>query len=103
MKRSEKLMQEAHAEDNDMAFMRKEKQARRVARLELFEESWLPEFELKYDVTQPSEGHFVIDTGDGDWGIVDFYPMADKACIRNRQNLWINRKALEWLVKRLLI
>lgn len=100
MKESEKLKIEAQQEDNDFRAMGKMKKAIRQQRLERFED-YIPKLEAREIKVYEFDGaKHTLDTQTDEFGIVDFFPKANKVLIR-KKNKW-EEHGLKWLVKNLL-
>lgn len=101
MKKSEKLKQIAQQEDNDLVSMGIMKKSFREARLEKWDErGYTARLEaLNYTVIPFDGAKVSIDTNK-DYGIVDFYPKANRLLIRNT-NKW-RSYGFVWIQKFLL-
>lgn len=100
VKKSKELQLEAMQEDNDLAYMGKMKKAIREARLETFED-YIPKLEAVDCIVVPYNGQKVtIDTQRTKYGIIDFFPKANKVLIR-KENKW-KENGLKWLKDNLL-
>jgi hypothetical protein len=104
MKKSEDLKKQAAEEENDLKVLGLMTGALREGRLEKFEEDYLPKLkELGYEITHNEKTHhYLINTTNSkvNKGIIDFYPKANKVCIR-KGNRWIT-KGLKWITENLL-
>ena len=103
MKKSEELRQQGHAEDNDLKALGLYNKSLREGRHERFTEGTLPML-LKngYEVSYDDNGKYTIDTDSQEemYGIVDFFPKANKLLIR-KKNKWI-KPGNKWLLKNLI-
>jgi hypothetical protein len=96
MKKSEELRIEAGGIDSDIKYLGVANKIMREERMERFIEKYLPLLEKKAMVT-------IIDLKDkivinnGQFGVIDFYPKANKILIRSK-NKWI-KPGLQWLIK----
>ena len=101
MKKSEELKQEAQQEESDFAYMAKMNKSMREARLERFEDGYTEKLEINNCIVIPFNGSkIVIDTQTEKFGIVDYYPKANKILIR-KDNKWITH-GLRWINESLL-
>lgn len=99
-KSSKELKQEALQEENDFIAMGKMKKAIRQERLERFE-GYIEKLERQNLIVMPFDGSkHTIDTQMSEYGVIDYYPKANKVLIR-KQNRWIEH-GLKWLVKTFL-
>ena len=99
--KSEELRKQASKAESDFTFMSLMKKSLREARLEKFEK-YIIDIERKgYDIAYANY-KFTIDTDSQSekFGIVDFYPKANKVLIR-KQNTWI-KPGLAWIINNLL-
>ena len=97
MKESEKLRIEAEQEDNDLVYLGKITKVIRAERREKFEENWLEKLQEKTEVTERDNGSYTFNSK---FGIIDFFPKANKLLIRN-QNKWKN-KALNFIINNII-
>ena len=102
MKKSEEFEEQASHEDNDFKALHLHTKAIREARLERFEELHIKEqLEKKNCIVVPFDGKkIVIDTQTKKWGILDYYPKANRVLIR-KDNHW-ESMGLKWIVTNLL-
>ena len=103
MKKSEQLKLKASKEENDFKALDLYTKSMREGRLERFEESYLPQLREKYDVVYDESNYkYTVDTDtqNNKYGVVDFFPKANKILIR-RVNKW-KKPGLQWIVKKLL-
>ena len=101
MKKSEELKQEAQQEESYFAYMAKMNKSMREARLERFEDGYNEKLEINNCIVIPFNGSkIVIDTQTEKFGIVDYYPKANKILIR-KDNKWITQ-GLRWINESLL-
>lgn len=101
MKKSEELRIEAQQEESDFSYMAKMNKSIREARLERFEDVYAEKLEAKNCIVIPFNGSkVVIDTQTEKFGIIDYYPKANKILIR-KQNKWITQ-GLRWINDSLL-
>ena len=102
MKESEKLKKLAQQEDNDLKYMGIMKKAIREERNEEFYANWLSELYNSDKVISikelPIQGKIEINTDD--FGIVDFFPKANKV-LRRKENKWVH-PGLKWLKDNLI-
>ena len=88
MKKSEILKLESQNEDNDFKSLSLGKKSIREARLELFNEKYVSLLTDAKCIVTPFDGQkVVIDTQDNYFGIIDFYPKANRLLIR-KYNSW---------------
>ncbi len=85
MKPSEKLKAEAQEEENDLAALGLYTKALRAKRKEKFEDDWLAKLEAQTEVIKRDNGSYTFNSK---YGLIDFYPKANKLLIR-RQCKWI--------------
>ena len=101
MKMSEQLKKEAQQEESDFSYMAKMNKSIREARLERFEEGYAEKLESNKCIVIPFNGSkVVIDTQTEKYGIVDYYPKANKILIR-KDNKWLTQ-GLRWINDTLL-
>lgn len=101
MKKSEELKIEAQQEESDFAYMAKMNKSMREARLERFECGYTARLEANNCIVIPFNGSkVVIDTQTSKYGILDYFPKANKILIR-KDNKWIT-KGLRWINDTLL-
>jgi hypothetical protein len=101
MKKSEELKIEAKQEESDFSYMAKMNKSMREARLERFEDGYTEKLESKNCVVIPFNGSkVVIDTQTSNYGILDYFPKANKILIR-KDNKWI-AQGLRWINDNLL-
>lgn len=96
MKPSEKLREEAEQTDNDLVAFGKYTKALREKRKEGFEDNWLSLLENQTEVTKKGYKY----TFDSEYGIIDYYPKANKLLIR-KKNKWI-KPALRFIVNKII-
>lgn len=93
---SKRMKQEAHSEENDMAFLGQMKKAIRQERVEKAQ-PWIENLKNNPEVISleylEDLGKYIINTDK--FGIIDYFPKANKILIR-RQNKWITR-GLNWI------
>lgn len=97
MKESERLRIEAEQTDNDLAYLGKSTKALRAERKEKFEETWLEKLQEQTEVTKRDNGSYTFDSK---YGIIDFFPKANKLLIR-KQNKW-KKPALKFIIRNIL-
>lgn len=98
MNKSEKLKRQAEREENDLKALGLYTKVLREERIESFEKNWLQKFQESHIVKSgPSQSYIIYSAR---YGIIDFFPKANRALLRKRQK-WI-KPALQWLVKNLL-
>ena len=96
MKKSEELRIEAQQEESDFSYMAKMNKSIREARLERFEDGYAEKLESNNCIVIPFNGSkVVIDTQTEKYGIVDYYPKANKILIR-KDNKWLTQ-GLRWI------
>ena len=101
MKKSEALKKEAQQEESDFSYMAKMNKSIREARLERFEDGYAEKLESNNCIVIPFNGSkVVIDTQTEKYGIVDYYPKANKILIR-KDNKWLTQ-GLHWINDTLL-
>ena len=101
MKKSEELKIEAQQEESDFSYMAKMNKSMREARLERFEDGYTEKLESKNCILIPFNGSkVVIDTQTSKYGILDYFPKANKILIR-KDNKWITQ-GLRWINDTLL-
>jgi len=96
-KRTEKLRIEAEQTDNDLAALGKYTKVLRAERKEKFEEIWLEKLQKQTEVTKRDNGSYTFDSK---YGVIDFFPKANKLLIR-KQNKW-KKPALKFIVHNIL-
>lgn len=100
MKQSDKLKLEAQLEDNDFKYMSLMNKSLREARLEKFE-NYQIKLEQNNCIIIPFNGQkVVIDTQIDKYGIIDYFPKANKLLIR-KDNQWYTQ-GLKWLITNLI-
>jgi len=97
MKESQKLKKEAEQEENDLTALGIYGKVLRAERNERFEDKWLRELELKTEVTDRGNGSYSFDSK---YGIIDFFPKANKLLIR-KKNKWV-KPALRFIIKNII-
>lgn len=101
LNKSQKLREEAQKEDNDLKYMGKMKKVLREERLERFENGYKEKLEANNYIVLPFDGtKVVIDTQIDTFGVIDYFPKANKILIRKR-NLWVVG-GLKWINNNLL-
>ena len=101
MNKSEDLRIEAQPEENDFSYMAKMNKSIREARLERFEDGYVEKLESNNCIVIPFNGSkVVIDTQTSKYGILDYFPKANKILIR-KDNKWITQ-GLRWINNTLL-
>lgn len=96
MKESEKYRQLAQESESDFRALALHTKALREARLERFEDGYKELLEAKQCIVIPFNGSkIVIDTQTNKYGILDYFPKANKILIRNKSQ-WKNA-GLRWL------
>ena len=101
MKQSEKYRQEAQESDSDFRAMSLYNKSLREARLERFEDGYKELLEAKQCIVTPFNGSkIVIDTQTDKYGILDYFPKANKVLIRKKSQ-WKNA-GLRWLQNNIL-
>lgn len=99
--KSDELKNEAQKEENDFAYMAKMNKSMREARLERFEDGYAEKLEANNCIVIPFNGSkVVIDTQTEKFGIVDYYPKANKVLVR-KLNEW-KTQGLRWINDTLL-
>lgn len=99
--KSDKLRIQAQQEENDFVYMAKMNKSIREARLERFEDGYTEKLEFNNCIVIPFNGSkVVIDTQTEKYGIIDYYPKANKVLIR-KENKWITQ-GLRWINDTLL-
>ncbi len=103
MKKSKILKQEANETDNDLAYLGKMIKVVREKNLEYFEDNgYIPLLEYNDCIVHPFVGSkFTIFTQTDKYGIIDFYPKANRLLIR-KQNKW-HSHALKWIKQNLIV
>jgi hypothetical protein len=97
MKKSQKLIIEAGMVDNDLSALGKYTKSIREGRAEKFEEVWLGALKEKTEVELRDNGSYTFDSK---YGIIDFFPKANKLLIR-KKNKWI-KPALKFIVENII-
>jgi len=97
MKESKRLRIEAEQTDNDLAALGKYTKVLRAERKEKFEETWLKKLQEQTKVTKRYNGSYTFDSK---YGVIDFFPKANKLLIR-KQNKW-KKPALKFIVSNIL-
>ncbi len=97
MKKSEHLKKEADEQDSDLAYLGKMVKVFRERNLEHFEDNgYIPLLEYNDCIVHPFDGSkFTINTQTDKFGIIDFYPKANRVLIR-KKNHWESH-GLKWL------
>jgi hypothetical protein len=95
---SKNLLKLAEEEKNDFKAYNLACQALRKSRSERFIEDWLPVFKKKYSISE-IQGKYTFTTEK--YGVIDFFPKANKVLIR-KENNW-HQMGLSWLIKHLTI
>ena len=99
--KSEELKQKALTEENDFAYMAMMNKSIREARLERFEDGYTEKLEINNCIVIPFNGSkVVIDTQSQKYGVLDYYPKANKILIR-KDNKWVSQ-GLKWINKNLI-
>jgi hypothetical protein len=96
MKQSEELLQLAREEENDLKSMGMYIKALRASRSEKFEDGWLLPLSNKYEIKHENYKYSITTQ---DYGIIDFFPKANKLLIR-KDNNWI-KPGLKWIINNL--
>ena len=97
MKKSIILKIEAQKEDNDLAALGKYTKSIREGRKEKFDEIWIDKLKDKVEVIKRDNGSYTFDSK---YGLIDFYPKANKLLIRNK-NKWV-KPALNFIINNIL-
>ena len=97
MKESERLRIKAEQTDNDLAALGKYTKALKAERKEKVEETWIEKLQEQTEVTKRDNGSYTFDSK---YGIIDFFPKANKLLIR-KQNKW-KKPALKFIVRNIL-
>lgn len=97
MKESEKLRIQAEQTDNDLVALGKYTRVLRAERKEKFEENWLEKLQEQTKVTKRSNGSYTFNSK---YGMIDFYPKANKLLIR-KQNKW-KKPALKFIISNII-
>ena len=97
MKESERLRIEAEKTDNDLKALRKYTKVLRAERKEKFKETWLEKLQEQTKITKRKNGSYTFDSK---YGLIDFFPKANKLLIR-KQNKW-KKPALKFIVRNIL-
>jgi hypothetical protein len=101
MKKSEELKIKAQQEENDFAYLSKMTKSMREARLERFEDGYAEKLESNNCIVIPFNGQkIVIDTQTNKYGVIDYFPKANKILIR-KDNKWV-LQGLRWINDKLL-
>ena len=101
LKKSEILSKQAEESETVYQVMDLERKALREARLERFED-YIPRLEKQGCIIKPFNGQkTVIDTQTEQYGIIDFFPKANKLLIR-KENAW-RKPALRFIIENILI
>jgi predicted MPP superfamily phosphohydrolase len=101
MKKSEELKQKANAQDNDLIALGIYNKSLREKRLERFEDYLLPLERQGYEIVENNHKYTIdTDTQEIKYGIIDYFPKANKILIR-KDNNWI-KPGLKWIVTFLL-
>ena len=101
MKKSEELLQQANAEENDLKALGIYNKSLREKRLERFETYLLDLERQGYEIVENNHKYTIdTDTQEEKFGIVDYFPKANKLLIR-KKNEWV-KPGLAWIVKNLL-
>lgn len=96
MKESERLHQIADQEENDLKYLGLKKKAIREERLERFQDYIFKLEALDILVAAFDGSKHTIDTQRDEFGIIDYFPKANKVLIR-KENRWITQ-GLKWIV-----
>lgn len=83
MKKSEELTLAAQREDNDIKSFGLLCKALRENRSEKFINGWLKPLQMKYDVMENNHKYTITTQ---DYGILDYFPKANKLLIRKKIN-----------------
>ena len=97
MKESERLKIEAGKEDNDNIAFGILGKAIREERAENFEDKWLKKMQVQTDIILRARGCYTFNSK---YGIIDFYPKANKLLIREK-NQW-KKPGLKFIVSNIL-
>ncbi len=98
---SEIIREDAQQEDNDLAYLGKMIKSMREARLERFEDGYKELLEKNNCIVIPFNGSkVVIDTQTDKFGIIDYFPKANKLLIR-KKNKW-ETQGLKWINQNLI-
>lgn len=97
MKESERLKIEAEQTDNDLSALGKYTKVLRAERKEKFEETWLEKLQEQTEVTKRDNGSYTFNSK---YGMVDFFPKANKLLIR-KQNKWM-KPALNFIINNII-
>lgn len=95
MKKTEELRNKLGTEENDLKALGIGKCLIREERNERFEDTWLPKLKEKVNVianVPAGKYTFTLEA----YGIIDFYPKANKLLIR-KSNKW-RKPALQWII-----
>jgi hypothetical protein len=102
MKESEQIQKEIdelNENDNDFKYLNLEKKKTRAKRAERFDKLKKQLTDAGYEITEhPSQGKYTITPTD--YGIIDFYPKANKVLIR-KINQW-KPDGYHWLIHKLI-
>lgn len=99
MKLSEILTKQAQEEENDFKSFALHTKALREARLERFDD-YIVLLEQKGCIIIPFNGSKVVIDTQTDYGVIDYFPKANKLLIR-KDNKWI-QPGLKWIVNNLI-
>ena len=100
MTKSEELLQEARESESDFKAMSLLNKSMREARLERFEDYQL-RLEQANCIIIPFNGQkVVIDTQLDEFGVIDYFPKANKLLIR-KSNTW-KTQGLKWLIQKFI-
>jgi DNA-binding winged helix-turn-helix (wHTH) protein len=101
MKTSESLKEQAQQADNDFQAMSLLNKSLREHRLEKFQDYIIPLQQRGYDVVESNHKYTIdTDTQDVQFGIIDYFPKANKLLIR-KDNKWV-KPGLTWIHNNLL-
>lgn len=100
MEKSEKLLQKARKCESDFKSLSLLNKSMREARLERFEDYQLKLEQAKCIIVPFNGQKVVIDTQLDKFGIIDYFPKANKVLIR-KNNIW-KTQGLKWLITNLL-
>jgi len=96
MKESEKLILSSQQEGNDTKSFALQCKALRESRSERFVEDWLLLLSKRYNILENNHKYTITTQ---DYGIVDYFPKANKILIR-KDNNWI-KPGLKWIIANL--
>lgn len=99
MKLSENYKKQAQKEENDFKSLSLHTKSLREARLEKFDDYIIP-LEQKGYIIIPFNGSKVVIDTQTNYGIIDYFPKANKLLIRKNNN-WI-QPGLKWIVTNLI-